>query len=37
MLTHGRAEAGDSHPIINEWVGAWAVLGPEQGQSEIKY
>jgi hypothetical protein len=24
-LPHGRADPGGSHPIMNEWGGAWAV------------
>jgi hypothetical protein len=24
-LTHGRADPGDSHPMKNQWVGAWVV------------
>jgi hypothetical protein len=31
MLTYGREEPGDSHPIINEWGGAWVVPGPGEG------
>jgi hypothetical protein len=26
MLTHGKGRTRDSHHIINEWGGAWAVL-----------
>jgi hypothetical protein len=30
MLTYGKGEPGDSHPIINEWGESWVVtlLGP---------
>jgi hypothetical protein len=38
----GREEPGDSHPMISEWGGAWAVPSqvrmipePEHGQSEM--
>jgi hypothetical protein len=40
----GREEPGESHPIINEWGGAWVVSSqmrmvpePKHGQSEIQY
>jgi hypothetical protein len=29
----GREQLGDSHPIINEWGGAWVVPGPGHGES----
>jgi hypothetical protein len=33
MLIHGKGEPGDSHPIINEWEGAWVV--PEQCEAPM--
>jgi hypothetical protein len=30
VMTCGKGEQGDSHPIINEWGGAWAVPEPKQ-------
>jgi hypothetical protein len=27
----GKGELGDSHPIINEWEGAWVVPGADEG------
>jgi hypothetical protein len=42
MLTYGKEEPRDFHPIIHDWGGAWAVprLGegvpePEHGHSEM--
>jgi hypothetical protein len=27
----GKAESGYSHPMINEWRGAWVIPGPGEG------
>jgi hypothetical protein len=31
----GREEPGDSHPIINQWGGAWVVPGPGEGGPRV--
>jgi hypothetical protein len=37
MITDGKGEPGDSHPIINEWEGAGWFLGQVRVVTELKH